>query len=136
MRTIIYGYKMVDGKITIDETEAAQVRKAFSLYLNGTSLNQLGSASGINRNHSAMNNLLQDARYKGNDIYPRIIDDDLFDQAAEKRAKEKSSHPRANKRKELPKASVQFTMEEPKQKYTDAFLQAQYTYQLIKEKEG
>ena len=135
MRTIIYGYKMVDGVISVDETEAEQVRKAFRLYLDGTTLSHLGQETGINRNHSAMNNLLKDARYKGNDLYPRIVDDDLFEQVAEKRAKEISSRTWGHKRKELPKASIQFRMDEPEQKYADPFLQAQFIYGLIKAKE-
>lgn len=136
MRTIIYGYKMVNGKIIIDETEASQIRDAFNLYLNGTTLNQLGHVSGINRNHTAMNNLLQDARYKGNEIYPRIVDDELFELVAEKRNKEKAKHAWIPKRKPLPKASMQFTLNNPSQKYDDPFMQARYIYGLIKKKEA
>ncbi len=127
MRTVIYGYKVVDGKITIDEREAEHVRAAFNLYMNGTTLTHLGQASEINRNHTAMNNLLQDARYKGNDLYPRIIDDDLFNQVAKKREEEKAKHDWIPKRKSLPKASTEFAMAEPEQKYEDPFMQ-QATY--------
>lgn len=134
MRSIPYGYKIVDGLAQIVDEEAEQVKAAFFLYLAGVSLNKIGEASGIKRNHCGMSTLLTDWRYKGTDFYPRIITDEQFDLANAKRQEEKEKYRRNSvRRKPIPKPSENFTMKKADHCFENPYKQASYLYSLIEE---
>lgn len=83
------GYKMRDGIIQVNEDQAELVRKAFKAYASGTSMLQIAkmfTEQGIpNANgkaswsHSSIGNILSNQKYRGDELYPAIITEDLFD---------------------------------------------------------
>lgn len=87
MAYIPYGYKIQDGVVTVDEKAAGQVKVFFEKYISGLSLTVAGEQAGIEKTHSVMGRILKNVLYLGNDIYPAIIDKEIFDKAEEVRNK-------------------------------------------------
>ena len=89
------GYKMVDGKIQIEQEKSAAVKKIYSEYVNGKSIlaiskelkeNNVPNANNkTNWTHGAVGKILQNTKYMGDDLYPPLISKELFHQAQEKR---------------------------------------------------
>lgn len=83
------GYKMRDGVIQVDEDQAELVRKAFEAYASGTSMLQIAkmftergvpNANGkASWSHSSIGKILSNQKYRGDEFYPAIIIEDLFD---------------------------------------------------------
>ncbi len=83
------GYKIVDGKIVLDSEKTEVIKKIFTNYLNGSSLIKIAeelSAAGFPNaynkpswNHGSVGRILENAKYLGDDIYPRIIDEKTFE---------------------------------------------------------
>lgn len=135
MRSIPYGYRFENGTGVICQDEAERVKKAFELYLYGESLRTIGSKVGINRAHMGISYILADDRYKGTDLYPKIIDEELFESVASKRKERKKAHKRSAYSSDRPKAITEFTLDVKGDDCKDPFQQAQYIYSLIKGKE-
>jgi hypothetical protein len=87
MAYVPYGYTITDGVITVDEKAAGQVKEFFEKYISGLSLTVAGEQAGIEKTHSVMGRILKNTHYFGNDIYPAIIDKEIFDKAEEVRNK-------------------------------------------------
>ncbi len=87
MAYVPYGYTITDGVITVDEKAAGQVKEFFEKYISGLSLTVAGEQAGIEKTHSVMGRILKNVLYLGNDIYPAIIDKEIFDKAEEVRNK-------------------------------------------------
>jgi site-specific DNA recombinase len=74
------GYKMVDGKIQIDETKEKVVKKVFKDYLSGVStyelakkLTSMGFLNANNKpswNYGSIGKILENTKYLGDDLYP------------------------------------------------------------------
>lgn len=89
------GYKMVDGKIQIEQEKSATVKKIYSEYVNGKSIlaiskelkeNNVPNANNkTNWTHGAVGKILQNTKYMGDDLYPPLITRKLFLQSQEKR---------------------------------------------------
>ena len=89
------GYKLVDGKIQLDEAKAADVKKIFSDYLYGTStfalakqLTQMGFPNANNKaswNHGSIGKILENVKYLGDEFYPQIIDAEVFEKVQKRR---------------------------------------------------
>lgn len=89
------GYKMVDGKIQIDKEKSKTVKKIYSEYLKGKSLlaiaNELSKKEVPNANnktnwtHGAIGRILENIKYRGDEIYPKLIDKATFDKVQAKR---------------------------------------------------
>lgn len=87
-RTIPFGYKMHNGEIQMNPTEAKAVQKIFKMYLDGSSLLAIAeymSSTEISYNNatSAWNKnmvkrILENKKYIGKDAFPAIIDTDIF----------------------------------------------------------
>lgn len=89
------GYRMVDGKIQIDKEKSKTVKKIYSEYLKGKSL--VGIAKALNEDkvpnannktnwtHSAVGRILENTKYKGDELHPELIDKAIFDEAQAKR---------------------------------------------------
>ncbi len=89
------GYKMVDGKILIDEEKSKTVKRIYLEYLKGKSL--LGIAkvlneeevpnanNRINWTHSAVGRILENTKYMGDEFYPELIDKAIFNKVQAKR---------------------------------------------------
>lgn len=105
-RRIPFGYCIAGTEISIVEKEAATVRWIFELYNKGKSLKQITDAlneEGIayhetnpTWNKSMVHRLLSDIRYLGDDSYPRIVDVEVFQQAAQQATHRKKFRPASN----------------------------------------
>ena len=92
------GYKLVDGKIQLDEAKAAVVKKIFADYLCGIStyaiakrLTEMGFLNANNKaswNHGSIGKILENVKYLGDEFYPQMISPELFEQV-QKRRKER-----------------------------------------------
>lgn len=91
------GYKMVNGTVELHEEKAAVVRRIFADYIAGKSMIAIAkdlTARGVlnankkpNWNHGSIGKILQNVRYHGDELYPRLIDEKAFIIAQERRAK-------------------------------------------------
>ncbi|MGB4658425.1 MAG: recombinase family protein [Mobilitalea sp.] len=90
------GYKMVNGEITIREEQAKIVRNIFADYIAGKSMLAIAkelTVSGVlntnkkpNWNHGSVGKILQNVKYQGDEIFPRLIDLETFKKTQERRA--------------------------------------------------
>jgi len=87
-RTIPFGYQMRQGKIEISRMEADAVKDIFARYLNGESLQHIATAlttQGVRYhrhtdcwNKNMVSRILENARYLGDELYPRVVDEKDF----------------------------------------------------------
>lgn len=92
------GYKLVDGKIQLDEPKATVVKKIFADYLSGAStsalakrLTEMGFPNANSKaswNHGSIGKILENVKYIGDEFYPQMISTELFEQV-QKRRKER-----------------------------------------------
>lgn len=97
IRTILYGYKVKDGKTIIHKEESDVVKKVFSLYLEGKTLKDIADMLIADNviyfqgeakwNKNTISRMLENDKYMGNDVYPMIISFELFNKAREIRDK-------------------------------------------------
>ena len=135
MRSIPFGYRIINGTAVIDEKEGAAIRQAFELYLSGKSLATIGTELGINKYHTGVAKILENQKYLGTDFYPAIIDIELFDRVQTARAASRKKHARPGRIHLEAEVKTEFKMEPRKQALSDPFEQAQYVYGLIQAKE-
>lgn len=134
MAYIPYGYKMIEGVITVDEEKANQVRVFFEKYISGLSLAVAGEQAGIEKTHSSMGLMLKNINYLGNDVYPAIIDKESFDKAEEVRQKRAKDLGRIVELAAFtsPTPIERFKMKKADTKLPeDPVLRAEYLYSLI-----
>jgi len=89
------GYKLVDGKIQLDEPKAAVVKRIFADYLSGVStsalakrLTEMGFPNANNKaswNHGSIGKILENVKYLGDEFYPQMIGAELFEQVQKRR---------------------------------------------------
>lgn len=89
------GYKLIDGKIQIDEAKANVVKKIFRDYASGTSLlviaKELMEEGFLNANnqpnwyHGTVSKILDNVKYQGDKLYPQLIDTELFGMVQKRR---------------------------------------------------
>ena len=82
------GYKLVDGKIQIDDPKADTVKRIFRDYASGASLlviaKELSAEGFLNANnhphwhHGTVSRILDNVKYQGDEYYPQLIDKELF----------------------------------------------------------
>lgn len=99
IRTTLYGYQVKNGKTVIHNEESEVVKKVFSLYVEGKTLNSIASMlteekvvyfqDEVKWNKNTINRMLENEKYMGNDIYPMIVSSSVFNQA--KAVKERKS---------------------------------------------
>lgn len=82
---IPYGYRIEDGKAVVDEIQAEQVRTFFKEYISGKALKVAAEMVGLKIFHGSAGRMLRNTHYLGDDYYPVIIDQELFDKAEEER---------------------------------------------------
>jgi site-specific DNA recombinase len=90
------GYKMVNGNIEIQEEQAEIIKRIFMDYINGksmiaiakelTAMNVLNANKKPNWNHGSVGKILQNVKYQGDTLYPKLIGKDMFTKAQEIRA--------------------------------------------------
>lgn len=93
-RSILFGYRVRNGNIVVDSKAADTVIQIYTLYVSGNSLADIARtvsagnvaySSGSSWNKMCVKRILENEKYKGYDIYPQIVSDELFAQAAEMR---------------------------------------------------
>lgn len=93
------GYRMAGGKIVIDPEQAEIIKGIFQEYSEGASLYQIAKKlteqGALNANykpvwnHGTVGKILENRKYLGDEVYPAILEQKLFDKVQEHR-KEKS----------------------------------------------
>lgn len=96
VRSIPFGYQVVDGETVRKPDEAAVVQQIFECYAHGKSLKSIAEELTERRveylpeqfawNKNRVGRILKDIRYLGTDEYPEIIKEDCFQAAARIRA--------------------------------------------------
>ena len=91
IRTTLYGYQVENGKTVIHNEESDVVKKVFSLYIEGKTLNSIASMlteekvvyfqDEVKWNKNTIKRMLENEKYMGNEVYPKIISPSLFNQA-------------------------------------------------------
>lgn len=130
---IPYGYRIKDGKAVVDEVQAKQVRAFFEEYISGKALIVAAETVGLKLFHGSAGRMLRNTHYLGDEYYPAIIDQELFDKAEEERQSRASQLGRVRelKVKETPAIPLHFTMGKQIQEFDNPFRQAEYAYSLI-----
>ena len=87
-RTLLYGYQILNGDLTVDPEDATVVVRVFTLYTAGLSYQKISDT--LNEEHipysqerpewnkHKVKRLLENPRYIGRDDYPAIVDDEMF----------------------------------------------------------
>ena len=133
-----YGYRIEGGRAVIDEDKAGRLRALFDNYLDGMSLIPAAEKAGINgMQHSSIGRLLRNKHYLGDEFYPPIIDQELFDIAEEERKKRAGDLGRI---REYTDSEAKIFTQRYKagcaeRKFDDPFKQAAYAYSLIETEE-
>lgn len=94
-RTIPFGYCMKNGEIQVNIKESRIIEEIFRLYLDGNSLLAIAdqmSRKGVSYNcinnvwnKNMVKRIIENEKYLGTEKYPKIISEDFFNQANEKR---------------------------------------------------
>lgn len=130
-----YGYKIKNGQAVIDEPLAKKVRQLLVEFLNCGSMRAAAFKVGIEKTHSVIGRLLRNEVYLGDEYYPQLIDEELFNKVQELRNSNARSQNRI--RDYIKQASVaeniQYRIEKVQQRYKNPYQQAEYAYGLIEE---
>lgn len=99
IRTTLYGYQVENGRTIIHTEEANIVKRVFSLYVEGETLNSIASMlteekvayfqDEVKWNKNTIKRMIENEKYMGNEVYPTIISISLFNQT--KAVKERKS---------------------------------------------
>ena len=111
IRTILYGYKVKDGKTVIHKEESEVVKKVFSLYVEGKTLKNIADMLIANNviyfhgeakwNKNTISRMIENDKYMGTDVYPMIISIELFNKAREMKTKKSCKQIKQSKEVEL-----------------------------------
>ncbi|MDY6267876.1 MAG: hypothetical protein SPL39_02735 [Selenomonadaceae bacterium] len=136
-RTVPFGYCIRDGKVAVEETEAAKLRQMLENYIGGMSYRAAAESAGCNFTHARMKRLMQDRRYLGDETYPAIIAPAILEAAERERQARAERMGRTHlKHKEWTSAvGLHFRMGKPTQTSEDPFEQAAYIYEAIEREE-
>ena len=126
----MYGYKIINGKATVDEQEAAIIIKIFNGYLSGMSLRDAAVNAGKAMVHSTVKRIMCNFCYVGDDFYPAIISRQTFSRANAELIR-RSEKRVGKKRLRTPPVYTQFKITAPEKHYDDPAVQAEYIYSLI-----
>ena len=126
----MYGYKIINGKETVDEQEAAIIIKIFNGYLSGMSLRDAAVNAGKAMVHSTVKRIICNFCYVGDDFYPAIISRQTFSRANAELIR-RSEKRVGKKRLRTPPVYTQFKITAPEKHYDDSAVQAEYIYSLI-----
>ena len=98
-RSIPFGYMMVRGEIVINEPEAADVRRAFALYLQGASLRDIAGMMTVPYNEGAgwdkhkVKRILDNPKYIGAGGYQPLVEESDFLAAGRLKANKNTGTP-------------------------------------------
>lgn len=83
MGHIPYGYKIKNGKAVLDTVKAKQIQILFEEYVSGRAIQEAGNKAGIERTHATLGRMLDRRLYMGDDFYPAIVSEELWNKAYE-----------------------------------------------------
>lgn len=128
-----YGYRIENGIAIIDEDAAGKLRKLYENYLSGLSLKDAAAEAGINTYHGTAKRLLKTRHYLGDDFYPAIVDEAVFQKAQEELTKRAAALGRLNRtpKEKVFTAPTIFTIRDVKRHFPNPVEQAEYIYSLI-----
>lgn len=128
-----YGYRIEEGKAIVDGEKASNVRNFFNAYISGLALTVAAEKAGLKMCHGSAGKMLRNKRYLGDDYYPAIVDQEIFNKAEKVRVEKARALGRVREVVEKPKSeySMKFTISKVEKKYTDPFKQAEYAYSMI-----
>lgn len=131
---VSYGYRIKDGVGVICEEEAESIQKIYELYLSGMGLQAIADTLGLKLFHGGVSRIIGNIKYLGTDFYPRIVDEKVFQKAAEEKERRAVRLKRIDRIKVTEKIPVKyaFAMAKAKEKHDDPFTQAAYLYSLIR----
>ena len=134
-RSILFGYRIENGKAAVCEEEAEQIRRAAEEYLSGKSFMEAAKAAGMERNANTIRKMFENPAYMGTDFFPAILDEKTFYAIAFERGRRINWMDRNFQSKKIPASvEIQTTFRVPRsieKKYADPFMQAVYAYGLI-----
>lgn len=85
----VYGYQFVEGILQIAPEQSRMVREIFRVYYSGVPVSRLKDhIEGLEIHRVKLSDMLSDRRYLGNEVFPKIIDPELFE-AVQQRKKER-----------------------------------------------
>ena len=88
-KVTVYGYQFIDGVLQSDEKQSRIVQEIFRVYNSGVPVSRLKDhIEGLEINRVRLSDMLSDRRYLGNENFPQIIDQELFE-AVQQRKKER-----------------------------------------------
>ncbi len=126
----MYGYKIIDGKAVIDETEAGAIRAIFNGYISSMSLRDAAIHAGKPMVHSMVKRVIRNICYIGDDFYPAIVSRQTFTKANAELIRRAEKHG-SKKWLQPPPIHTEFFLSEPIEHYDDPIKQAEYIYSLI-----
>lgn len=129
-----FGYKVVNAEAVIDESISEKIRQLYREYLSCGSMSAAARKVGINKTHSVIGRILRNVNYLGNDYYPQIVDEELFNKVQELRKNNAKSQNRIRDFKEPESVILKnYKLGKVEEKYTDPYKQAEYAYSIIEE---
>lgn len=123
------GYKIENGLICIDEIDSEKVKQIFANYLNGNTLMAAASMVGLKLYHGSVRRILTNKHYLGDEVYPKIIDKDIFYQVEQELVNRGKV---IKKKEEKIIKSIEFSFSKEIMTNEDPFLEAEQNYNLIK----
>lgn len=88
-KVTVYGYQFIDGMLQVDEEQSRIVQEVFRVYHNGVPVSRLKDhIEGLEIHRVKLSDMLSDRRYLGNEAFPQIIEQELFE-AVQQRKKER-----------------------------------------------
>lgn len=126
----MYGYKVENGEIRIDEHEASVIVGIFNAYISGMSMTNAAKNAGQPFCHSTVKRILQNACYVGDSSHPAIINKNTFSRANAELIKRSSEHKRSSRLKPPP-IHTEFAFFEATEIHDTPKEQAEYIYSLI-----
>ena len=133
MGSVLFGYRIKNGKAFIDEVAAEKIRQLYKNYLAGLSLENAAMEAGIDASHGTVKRIMENRRYLGDDFYPEIIDVNTFTETMLELERRKKALGRTDRIKPvIPKtAPANFRFGEIKEYHDSPSAQAEYLYSLI-----
>lgn len=138
MTHVPYGYKIEAGIAVLDEPAAIAIRNLFVTFIECRSMRAAAKKAGIEKTHSVVGRILKNKIYLGTDFYPQIIDDETFAKVQETRNTNARSQNRLRAlQPDKPlRINSQFRIGRVEKKHDNPYLQAQYAYSQIEEREN
>ena len=82
MKHLPYGYRWIQGKITVDDDAAGRIAVFFRRYIDGAGIEDARLSAGLPLSSATCRTMLTNRAYLGTDELPPILDEAVMDAAA------------------------------------------------------